>query len=235
MYISLQQTNKKQFIDSLCHVFWHGTSLASLLSLKGYEQFGNDWEKIITWGKLERSVDQVKRRFSRIKARHHQPGGEKRSDEEFFGPNIQPIVSSTSTRPEEEEPPRKMVKTSHNSPHTQVNEVQPHLLLFVWALKLTHVPLPNVKSLPTETAEQLKKTLEEVKAQQEQLKAEEKRLGQLQNHLKDWEQNLQKREQKQSLSEETLQAKVRSIKMLCRKTRPTSFTVDAKHFAIAPN
>ncbi|ELR18208.1 protein kinase domain containing protein [Acanthamoeba castellanii str. Neff] len=156
--------------------------------MDGYDHFGNDWEKIISWSKLDRTVEQVKRRYTRIKFRH--PAAEKRSDDEPImltsTASTPSATSSPLVKSEGEEPPRKMQKTFHTPP-----------------------PAPTAEGAQSDTAEQQRKAWEEIKAQQEQLKAEEKRLAQLQSNVKEREQGLQRREQQLQKYEETLQTKLR--------------------------
>lgn len=139
-----RERNKKRFsevedknlldvcLSHLANCEFHNLCTPPHFDIQGYEHFGNDWEKIITWGKLDRSVDQVKRRYARIKSK--QP--EKRSEDESAttfttttSASINNIPSSSSTssvpsitRSDGDEPPRKMQKTSHSSPTFEVRD-----------------------------------------------------------------------------------------------------------------
>lgn len=100
----------------------------SSFARQGYEHFGNDWEKIITWGKMDRLVDQVKRRFARIKTKQNAgaQGSERRSDDESAiaaaaagSATVSPPSSPDARSEDEGEPPRKMQKTSTSTPEVQ--------------------------------------------------------------------------------------------------------------------
>jgi hypothetical protein len=191
--------------------------------IEGYEQFGNDWEKIISWGKLDRSVDQVKRRFGRIKstAEGGPVEGSTRSGGHAHGAGPSTSGSSSGVVHATSSVGTALVSiVGGNGNHHLPNHVSTSPLSDEpprKVQKITHQPSPIASTsapspleLPTDTADQQqKRTWEDIKAWQDQLKAEEQRLSQLATSLRDREQTLQKRELQLQKYEETLQTKLR--------------------------
>ncbi|KAL6043926.1 Serine/threonine-protein kinase tousled-like 2, partial [Balamuthia mandrillaris] len=195
--------------------------------VEGYNAFGNDWEKIRSWGNMERTADQLTRRFSRLKKSHPDILQQVSSSSKTSSSSVVSKLDRTSQdmlSPESSQPPRKVQRLNSTvlddgAGPSAATPPAPSVLISSGQTcprgSEQDVEYPSLSSgdefIPKDKRTEETSRLEELRVQQERLLVDQERLAQLETALKEKELALLEREAQLQHQFEQAHAKSRAM------------------------